>query len=87
MPPRLIPSIHLVRGVGFSKGVMKGVLLRQKQAGKSTWELSNGGLRPLSAIWAQSSAIVHFCGLFEPLSKGNFRRKMMTIVGNCGQVP
>ena len=53
---------------------------------KSKWGLSNGGLRPLSAICAQSSIIVHFCGLFGPLSKGNFRRKMTTIVGNRGQL-
>ena len=31
--------------------------------------------------------IVHFCGPFGPLSKGNFRRKMATIVGNRGQAP
>ena len=54
--------------------------------GKSRWGLSNGGLRPLSAICAQSSTIVHFCGLFGSLSKGDFRRKMMTIVGNRGQL-
>ena len=52
--------------------------------GKS--RLSNGGLGPLSAICAQSSTIVHFCGLFGPLSKGNFRGKMTTIVGNRGQL-
>ena len=34
--------------------------------GKSQWGLSNGGLRPLSAISAQSSTIVHFCGPFDP---------------------
>ena len=40
-----------------------------------------------SAICAQSSTIVHFCGPFGPLSKGNFRRKMTTIVvGNRGQL-
>ena len=39
------------------------------------------GLRPLSAICAQSSTIVHFCGLFGPLSKGNCRHKMTSIVG------
>ena len=55
-------------------------------SGKSKWGLSNGSLRPLSAICAQSSTIVHFCGLFGPLSKGNFRRKMTTIVGNRGQL-
>ena len=31
--------------------------------GKSKWGFSNGGLRPLSAICAQLSAIVHVCGL------------------------
>ena len=41
--------------------------------GRSKWGLSNGGLRPLSAVCAQSSTIVHFCGLFGLLSKGNFR--------------
>ena len=55
-------------------------------SGKSKWGLSNGGLRPLSAICAQSSIIVHFCGLFGPLFKGNFRHKMTTIVGNRGQL-
>ena len=57
-------------------------------SGKSTWGLPNGGLRPLSAIYAQSSTIVHFCGLFGPLkgSEGNFRHKMTTIVGNRGQL-
>ena len=48
--------------------------------------LANGGLRPLSAICAQSSTIVHFCGLSGPLSKGNFRHKITTIVGNRGQL-
>ena len=42
--------------------------------GKSKWGLSNGGLRPLSAICAQSSTIVHFCGLFGPNFKGNDKR-------------
>ena len=45
-----------------------------------------GAIRPLSAIWAQSFTIVHFCGLFGPFSKGNFRHKMTTIVGNRGQL-
>ena len=54
--------------------------------GKSKWGLSNGGLRPLSAICTQSSTIVHFCGLFAPLSKGKFRYKTTTIVGNRGQL-
>ena len=48
------------------------------------WGLSNGGLRPLSAIRVLS--IVHFCGLFGPLFKRNFRCKMSTIVGNRGQL-
>ena len=55
-------------------------------SGKSKWGLSNEGLRPLSAICAQSSTIVRFCGPFGRLSKGNFRRKMTTIVGNRGQL-
>ena len=55
-------------------------------SGKSKWGLSNGGLRPLSAICAQSSTIVHFCGFSGPLSKGIFRHKMTTIVGNRGQL-
>ena len=55
-------------------------------SGKSKWGLSNGGLRPLSAICAQSCTIVHFCGLFGPLSEGTFRHKMTTIVGNRGQL-
>ena len=42
--------------------------------------------RPLSAICAQSSTIVHLCGLFGSLSKGNIRHKMTTIVGNRGQL-
>ena len=54
--------------------------------GKSKWGLSNGGLRPPSAICAQSSTIVHSCGHFGPLSKGNFRREMTTIVGNREQL-
>ena len=59
---------------------------RALKSGKSKWGLSNGGLRPLSAICTQSSTIVHFCGFFGPLSKGNFRHKMTTIVGNRGQL-
>ena len=55
-------------------------------SGKSKWGVSNGGLRPLSAICAQSSTIVHFGGPFGPLSKGNFRHKTTTIVGNRGQL-
>ena len=54
--------------------------------GKSKWGLSNGGLRPLSAICAQVSTIVHFCGLLGPFSKGNFRHKMTTIIGNRGPI-
>ena len=41
-----------------------------KISGKSKWGLSNGGLRPLSAICAQSSTIVHFCGLLGPFLRG-----------------
>ena len=55
-------------------------------SGKPKQGLSNGALRPLSAICAQSSTIVHFCGPFEPLSKGNFCGEMTTIVGNRGQL-
>ena len=46
-------------------------------------------LRPLSAIYAQSSTIVHFCGHCGPVSKVNLRRKVARvwgIVDNCGQV-
>ena len=32
--------------------------------GQSKWGLSNGGLRPLSAICTQLSTIMHFCGPF-----------------------
>ena len=53
---------------------------------KSKWEISDGGLRPLSAICAQSSTIEHFCGFLGPLFKENFRYKMRTIVGNRGQL-
>ena len=41
--------------------------------GKSKWGLSRGGLRPLSATRAQSSATVHFSGLLPPFCKGNRR--------------
>ena len=62
-----------------------------KVLGKSKWGLSNGGLlsrlRPLSAICAQSSTIVHFCGLFGfRVLRGTFvqnddnRRQSWTIV-------
>ena len=43
------------------------------------WGLSNGGLRPLSAICAQSSTTVYFCGL-GPLLSGTFCRQSWTIV-------
>ena len=55
-------------------------------SGKSKWGLSNGGLRPLSAICAQSSTIVHFCGPFGALSEGNFRHKMTTRVAIVRQM-
>ena len=71
----------------FSPGTsVKFQPLAERFLGKSKWGLSNGGLRPLSAICPQSSTVVHFCGLFGPLSKGNFRHKMTTIVGNRGQL-
>ena len=63
-----------------------GIVSDPQKSGKSKWGLSNGGLRPLSAIRAQSSANVHFYGPFGPLSKGNFCRKTTTIVGNRGQL-
>ena len=54
------------------------------------WGLPNGGCMPLSASRAQSSAvvhIVHICRLLVgPFCKRNFRHKLMTIVGNCGQL-
>ena len=46
-----------------------------------------GGLRPPSATRAQ--LIVCNCAhlwLFGPFCKGNFRLKMMTMVGNCGKL-
>ena len=49
-----------------------------------SWESQNGGLRPHSAICAQLSAIVHFCGLFGSLCKVRFRHNMTTIIGNRG---
>ena len=39
------------------------------------WRLSNGGLRPLSATRAESSAIVRICGLMGPFAKGIFAAK------------
>ena len=44
-------------------------------SGKSKWGLSNGGLRPLSAICAQSSTIVHFSSLLGPFLRGTFVAK------------
>ena len=44
----------------------------------------NGALK--WGLVAQLSTIVHFCGRLGPLSKGNFRHKMTTIVGNRGQL-
>ena len=58
----------------------------KQESENSKCGLSNEGLRPLSAFCAQSSANVHFCGPFGPLSKGNFRHKMTTIVGNRRQL-
>ena len=48
--------------------------------------LSNGGLRPLSAICVQSSTIVHFVGHLRPFLRGTFVAKMTAIVGNRGQL-
>ena len=45
------------------------------------------GLEATLCNCAQSSTILHFCGPFGPLSKGNFRHKMTTIMHNCGQLP
>ena len=42
------------------------------KSGKSKWGLSNGGLRPLPGICAQSSTIVHMCGLLGPFVKESF---------------
>ena len=42
------------------------------KSGKSKWGLSNGGLRPLSAI---CTTIVHFCGLLGPFPRGTFVAK------------
>ena len=36
-----------------------------RHSGRSKWGLSSGGLRPLPAIYAQSSAIVHICGVLS----------------------
>ena len=48
--------------------------------------LKYGGLRPLSAICAHLSTIVHVCGLLGPFRKRNFCREMTTIIGNRGQL-
>ena len=64
-------------------GVVK-TLRRSNLLSRSVF--STAGSFGLSAICAQSSTIVHFCGLFRPLSKGNFRHKMTTTGGNRGQL-
>ena len=45
------------------------------KSGKSKWGLSNGGLKPLPAICAQSPTIVHFCGTVGPFLRGTFVAK------------
>ena len=42
------------------------IFFKVPMSGKSKWGLSNGGLRPLSAICAQSSTIVHAWSPFGP---------------------
>ena len=53
-------------------------------SGKSKWGLSNGG------TLCNLRTIVYNCALlwpfFRPFLRGNFRRKMTTIVGNRGQL-
>ena len=58
-------------------------------SGKFQWGLSNGGLRPLSAICAQASAIVYFSGPFGPLSvqNGDHGRQLWTIVAKYLEQP
>ena len=55
-------------------------------SGKSKWGLSNGGLRPLPAICAQLSTIVHFFQTFGPLSEGAFvaKRRQKPVYGGSG---
>ena len=57
-----------------------------KISGKSKWGLSKWGLK---ATLCNLRTIVHNCALlwlFGALSKGIFRHKMTTIVGNRGQL-
>ena len=92
VPDILLPDIRVLLKLEVELPELKGDLTQHQgnnhtiSLRKSKWGLSNGGLRPLSAICAQSSTIVHFCGPFGPLSKGSFRRQMTTIVGNRGQL-
>ena len=58
---------HLVQIFGVNPII--SLILGKVQMGALKWGLN---LRPLSAICAQLSTIVHFCGLLGPLSKGNF---------------
>ena len=51
------------RGSGALYGHQAIARLEGGGSGKSKWGLSNGGLRPLSAICAHLCAIVHFRGL------------------------
>ena len=87
---RFFPSFPGILGVRHREKILVflGGFPFPKMQGKEDQGggLSNGGLRPLSAICAQSSTTVHFCGLFGPLSMGNYCRKMTTIVGSCGHL-
>ena len=95
-----IPICHenITQFIRKTSNRVKVKITRQGQgsldSGKSKGGLSNGGLRPLSAICAQSSTIVHFCGLFGSLSKGGLssqndenRRQSWTIVDECLKPP
>ena len=77
----------LLRGSGKTAAA-SGKRRESRNFGKSKWGLSNGGLRPLSAMCGQSSAIVHFSGLFGPLFSGelssqNDDNRRQSFVGNC----
>ena len=51
---------------------MEDALIQKKKPNWGHVRLSKRGLRPLSAICAPSSTIVHFCGPFGPLSERNW---------------
>ena len=58
--------------------------------GKSKWGLSDGGLRPLSAICHNRLQLCTFVAFFGPILRGTsltkFPHKMTIIVGNRGQL-